>query len=130
MNTNNVISLPAAVDLTGKEHFCVKLNQGATPPFGVSLCASTEAARLIGTLHRAMPRQEDGVYAGDAVAVFRKAAGIHYAVIGASSAAVAAGDFLQLDAANPGKLIPGGTLAVAVDAFTAADGAIVNVMFL
>jgi hypothetical protein len=126
MNTNNVISLPAAADLTGKEHYCVKMTTT-----GVNLATSADGAILLGTLHRAMPRQEDGIYLGDAVAVFRRYAGVHYAVIGASSAAVAQGATLGLDAANPGKLVPGGTtVAIAADAFTAADGAIVNVIFV
>jgi hypothetical protein len=126
MNTNNVVSAPAAADLTGKEHYCVKMTST-----GVNIATSADAAILLGTLHRAMPGQEDGVYLGKAVAVFRRYAGIHYAVIGASSAAVAQGATLGLDAANPGKLVPGGTaVAVAWDAFTAADGAIVRVAFI
>lgn len=129
MNTNNVVSLPASADLTGKEHYVVKLQTG--PPAGVALATSADSAVVIGTLQRAMPKQEDGVYLGKAVAVFRRYTGIHFAVIGNSSAAVAAGASLGLDAANPGKLIPGGTaVAVTTDAFTAADGAIVNVMFI
>jgi hypothetical protein len=78
-----------------------------------------------------MPKQEDANYLGDAVAVFRRYAGVHYAVIGNSSAAVAQGATLGLDAANPGKLVPGGTtVAISVNAFTAADGAIVDVIFV
>jgi hypothetical protein len=126
MNTNNVVSAPGAADLSGKEHFVVKMTST-----GVNLATSADAAILLGTLHRAAPRQEDGVYIGKAVAVFRRYAGVHYAVIGNSSAAVAQGATLGLDAANPGKLVPGGTaVAVAWDAFTAADGAIVRVVFI
>lgn len=126
MNTNNVVSAPGAADLSGKEHFCVKMTST-----GVNIATSADAAILLGTLHRAAPCQEDGVYIGKAVAVFRRYAGIHYAVIGNSSAAVAQGATLGLDAANPGKLVPGGTaVAVAWDAFTAADGAIVRVAFI
>jgi hypothetical protein len=126
MNTNNVVSLPGALDLGGKEHFVVKLT--AT---GVDLATSADLALIIGTLMRAAPRQEDGVYVGKAVAVFRRYAGIHYAVIGASAAVVAPGDTLALDAANPGKLIKSGTTpcAIAVDAFTSVNGAIVRVIF-
>lgn len=127
MNTNNVISLPGAADLSGKEHFVVKMT--AT---GVDIAALADIAIIIGTLMRAAPRQEDGVYVGKAVAVFRKAAGMHYAVIGASVAAVSPGATLVVDTANPGKLVPGGTnpVAVAVDAFTAVNGAIVRVLFI
>lgn len=126
MNTNNIVSAPGARDLSGKEHFAVKMTST-----GIDLATSADAAILLGTLHRAAPRQEDGVYLGKAVAVFRRYAGVHYAVIGNSSAAVAQGATLGLDAANPGKLVPGGTaVAVAWDAFTAADGAIVRVAFI
>jgi hypothetical protein len=126
MNTNNVVSAPGAADLSGKEHFCVKMTTT-----GVNLATSADGAILLGTLMRAAPRQEDGVYLGKAVAVFRRYAGVHYAVIGNSSAAVAQGATLGLDAANPGKLVPGGTtVAISWDAFTAADGAIVRVVFV
>ena len=124
MNPNNVLSLPAASNLTGKEYRVVKLTST-----GVDLCDSAGVA--IGTLIRAQPFQEDGQYVGDAVAVQLCPASMHFAMIGNSSAAVAAGAALQLDTAlgNEGKLIPGGTLARAVDAFQAADGAIVHVIF-
>lgn len=126
MNTNNVVSAPGAADLSGKEHYCVKMTTT-----GVNLATSADGAILLGTLMRAAPRQEDGIYIGKAVAVFRRYAGVHYAAIGASSAAVAQGATLGLDAANPGKLVPGGTtVAIAWDAFTAADGAIVRVVFV
>ncbi len=126
MNTNNVVSAPGAADLSGKEHFVVKMTST-----GINLATSADAAVVVGTLMRAAPHQEDGIYLGKAVAVFRRYAGVHYAVIGNSSAAVAQGASLGLDAANPGKLIPGGTaVAVAWDAFTAADGAIIRVVFI
>ena len=126
MNTNNVVSAPAAGNLTGKEHHVVKMT--AT---GIDIATSADGAVIVGTLMRAQPYQEDGVYAGKSVAVFRRYAGVHYAVIGASSAAVAQGASLGLDAANPGKLVPGGTaVAVAWDAFTAASGVIVRVVFI
>jgi hypothetical protein len=125
MNTNNVVSLPGAVDLGGKEHYVVKLTAN-----GVDLAASTDIAIIIGTLMRAAPRQEDGVYLGKAVSVFRLHAGIHYAVMG-GAATVVAGDTLALDAANPGKLVKSATapVAVAVDPFTSVNGAIVRVIF-
>lgn len=126
MNTNNVVSAPAASNLTGKEFHCVKMT--AT---GIDIATSADGAILVGTLMRAQPYQEDGVYIGKSVAVFRRYAGVHYAAIGASSAAVAQGATLGLDAANPGKLIPGGTaVAVAWDAFTAVSGGIVRVVFI
>lgn len=125
MNTNNVVSAPGAANLTGKEFRLVKIGSA-----GIDLCDSSSVP--IGTLIRSMPVQEDGVYAGKAVAVQLCPGSIHFAMIGNSSAAVAAGANLQLDAAvgNEGKLIPGGTLAKAWDSFNAADGAIVRVVFL
>jgi hypothetical protein len=125
MNTNNVVSAPAAANLTGKEFRVVKLSSA-----GIDLCDS--AASPLGTLIRAQVYQEDGVYAGKAVAVQLAPGSVHFAMIGNSSAAIAAGAKLQLDTAvgNEGKLIPGGTLAVAWDSFNAADGAIVRVVFL
>lgn len=124
MNTNNVVSLPAATNLTGKEYRVVTMTSA-----GVDLCGSSATA--FGTLIRAQPYQEDGNYAGDAVAVQLCPASIHFAMIGNSSAAIAAGAAMQLDSAvgNEGKLIPGGTLARTVDSFNAADGAIVRVIF-
>jgi hypothetical protein len=129
MDTNNVVSLPGSADLSGKEHFCVKMVAG--PPSGVAIATSADAAVLLGTLHRSAPHQEDGNYVGKAVAVFRRYAGVHFAVIGNSSASVTPGTTLGLDPANPGMLIPGGTaVAVALDAFTAATGNIVRVAFI
>lgn len=126
MNTNNVVSAPGARDLSGKEHSVVKMTST-----GIDIATSADAAVIVGTLQRAAPHQEDGNYLGKAVAVFRRYAGVHYAIIGASSAAVAQGATLGLDAANPGQLVPGGTpVAVAWDAFTAASGAIVRVVFI
>jgi len=126
MNTNNVVSAPAAANLTGKEYSVVKMT--AT---GIDLAASTDIAVIIGTLLRAQVYQEDGVYVGKSVAVFRLHAGVHYVVIGASTAAVAAGATLALDAANPGRLVPSATAPVAIawDSFTAYNGAIVRAVF-
>lgn len=127
MDTNNVVSLKEASDLSGKEYRCVKLTST-----GVDIATSSDGAILLGTLLRAAPHQEDGVYAGKACAVFRRYSGVHFAMIGNSSAAVAAGATLALDAANPGMLVPSGSnvVAVACDAFTAASGAIVRVIFV
>jgi len=123
MNTNNVLSLPAATNLTGKEFRLVKLTSA-----GVDLAGSATA---IGTLIRAQVVQEDGAYAGKAVAVQLCPGSMHFAMIGNSSAAVAAGAPLTYDAAvgNEGKLVPGGSLCFAVESFNAADGAIVRVIF-
>jgi hypothetical protein len=128
MNTNNVVSAPAAANLTGKEHLVVKMT--AT---GIDIATSADGAILVGTLMRAQPYQEDGVYAGKSVAVFRLHAGVHYVVMGASTAAVAQGAWLYLDPANPGKFIPTGTppgIAIAWDAFTSANGAVVRAVFI
>lgn len=127
MNLNNVISLKAAVDLTGQEYKVIKLTST-----GADIATSADGAKVIGTMIRAMPKQEDGVYLGKAISVFRRYAGVHYGMIGASSAAVAVGATLALDAANAGMLVPSGSnvVAVAVDAFTAASGAVVRVIFV
>lgn len=126
MNTNNVVSAPGAADLTGKEYRVVKMTST-----GINLCAS---GNIAGTLLRAQPHQEDGVYAGKAVAVHLAYASINNAMIGFSSAAVAAGAGLILDTAsgNDGKLVPSESspVAIAWEAFTAADGAIVRVQFI
>jgi hypothetical protein len=129
MNTdNNVVSGDAAGNLTGKEYRVVTLTSGG---IDLAVAAST---KILGTLLRAMPVQEDGTYAGKAVAVQRKHAGIHHATIGNSSAVVAKGAGLILDpsASNPGKLVPSESspIAAAWEAFTASDGAIVRVVFL
>lgn len=125
MNPNNIVSLPAASNLTGQEYKVVTITSG-----GCDLC--TAAGNPIGTLIRAMPFQEDGTYAGKAVTVQLKEGSIHFAMIGNSSAAITPGTLFQLDPAtgNQGKLIPGGNLAICNDAFQAADGAIVRVIFL
>lgn len=127
MNINSVISLKAASDLTGQEHKVIKLTST-----GAAIATSSDGAIMIGTMIRAMPKQEDGVYLGKAISVHRRYNGEHYAMIGASSAAVAAGATLALDAANAGMLVPSGSnvVAVSVDAFTAASGAVVRVIFV
>lgn len=126
MDINSVVSLKAAGDLTGQEYKCIKLTST-----GATIATSADAAILVGTMIRAMPHQEDGNYVGKAIAVHRRYSGVHFAMIGNSSAAVAAGATLGLDAANPGMLVPGGTtVAVSVDAFTAASGVIVRVIFV
>lgn len=126
MNTNNVVSQVAAGDLTGKEHYTVKLTST-----GIDIAASTD--RIIGTLMRAMPKQEDGVYAGKAVDVYLCRGGhVAYATLGATSAAIALGATLAFDSANPGKLVPSGSnvVALAWQALTGADGVKINVLFL
>ncbi len=126
MNTSNVVSAPAAANLSGKEYRVVK--QTST---GINLCAS---GNIVGTLLRASPVQEDAVYVGKAVAVQLAHGSIHFACIGFSSAAVAVGAGLILDTGtgNEGKLIPSESnpVAIAWEAFTGADGAIVRVLFL
>ncbi len=127
MNTNNVVSAPAAGDLTGKEYRVLTLTSD-----GVDLAGSGD--NIIGTLLRAMPHQEDGAYAGKAVGIQLKPGSVHFATIGADSSAVAAGAGLILDTAsgNEGKLIPSESnpVAIAWDAFTASDSAVVRVLFL
>lgn len=123
MDQYNIVSLKAASNLTGQEFKLVTITSG-----GCDLCPSS--GQPIGTLIRAMPFQEDGNYVGKAVAVQLKEGSVHFAMIGNSSAVVPSGSLLQQDPANVGKLIPGGNLAITIDAFTAADGVITRVIFL
>jgi hypothetical protein len=125
MNTNNVVSADAAANLTGKEYRVVKLTST-----GVDLCGS--GATPIGTLIRAMPYQEGGVYVGKSVAVQLCNASLHFATLGNTSAAIAKGATLILDTAtgNEGKLIPGSpAIALAWEAVTGADNAVIRVIF-
>lgn len=129
MNTNNVVSAVVSTDLTGKEYYCVKVTST-----GLALAGGSDYATFIGTMIRATPHQESGVYAGLPAAVQLKSGSIHFAVIGFSSATVARGATLILDTApeNAGKLVPGSSNAVAIawDGFTAQDGMQVQVYFL
>lgn len=127
MDTNNVVTLQASGDLTGQEYKCVKIIST-----GVAIATSADNLIFVGTMIRAMPHQEDGNYVGKGVAVhYRYGGGVHFVMIGASSAAIPAGTGLGLDPANPGMLINAGTVvAIAVDSFTAASGAIVRAMFI
>lgn len=128
MNTNNVVSAPGAANLAGKEARVVKMTST-----GINLTTAT-ADKIVGTLLRAAPTQESGVYAGKAVGVQLARGSVHYATIGNSSAAVGQGDTLALDIDpdNPGKLVPSGSnvIAIAWHAFTASDGLIVEVVFV
>jgi hypothetical protein len=125
MNVNNVVSAVGAADLTGKEYYQVKLTTT-----GIDIAASGDTP--IGTLARGQTKREDGVYAGVAVAVQLKAASIHFAVLGATSAAIARGAGLILDSANAGKLVPSESspIARAWDAITGADSAVVQIIYL
>ncbi len=125
MNTSNVVSADGAVDLTGKEYHCVKLTTT-----GIDLASSGDVP--IGTLLRGQVHREDGVYLGQPVAVQLKRASINYAVIGASTAAIAKGDGLILDSANPGRLVPSESspIARAWEALTGANGGVIRVIFL
>lgn len=130
MNTNNVVSQVAAADLSGKEHYAVKLTST-----GINIAAPGD--RVIGTLMRASPHQEAGTAAqvGKAVDVFLCRGGhVAYAVLGNTSAAIALGATLAFDtdATNPGKLIPSGSnvVALAWQALTGADGVLINALFL
>lgn len=127
MNINNVVSLDAAGNLTGKEYHLVKMTST-----GVDLSTSVDTVGVLGTLLRAMPIQEDGVYLGKSVAVQLAPASIHYAILGATTASIAKGAGLILDVANPGRLIPSETSPVArsVQTVTGIIGAVIQVYFL
>lgn len=127
MNTNNVVSQVQAADLAGKEHQLVKLTST-----GIDIAASGD--RAIGTLMRAGVKQEAGFVANKtACDVFLCKGGyIAYAVLGATSAAIALGAGLIADAANPGRLVPSESdpIAVAWQAATGAHGTVIRALFL
>jgi hypothetical protein len=127
MNTNNVVSQVVAADLSGKEHLLVKLTST-----GINIAASTD--RNIGTLMRGNVKPQEGVSAvGLACDVYLAKGGyVAYAVLGATTAAIAMGAGLIADSANPGKLIPSESspIALAWQAITGADGSVMRVLFL
>lgn len=126
MNTNNVVSQVQAADMAGKEHQLVKLTST-----GINIAASTD--RNIGTLMRAGTKQESGSAVGIACDVFLTKGGyVAYAVLGATSAAIAMGAGLIPDSANPGRLVPSETnpIALAWQAMTGAHGSIMRVLFI
>ena len=93
MNYNNVVSFPAAVDLSGKEHVSVKLTS-----IGVDIAGASEV--VIGTLIR-------GAAIGKAVDVFlSKGNGFRFVQVG-STDAIAVGDALKQTAVGTfSKKIP------------------------
>lgn len=128
MNTNNVVSAPVAADLSGgKEDLLVKMTST-----GINIAASTD--RIIGTLRRGNVKPLDGASAvGLACDVYLvKSSFISYAVLGATSAAIALGAGLIADSANPGMLVPSesNSIAIAWQAITGSTGAKLRVLFL
>jgi hypothetical protein len=103
MNFNNVVSLPAAVNLGGLENTAVKLT--AT---GVDIAGATD--RVIGTVIR-------GAAAGGTADVFLKANGFHYVRVG-NATAIAIGD--ELEQAASGSFVKKTTGAAAALAIEAA----------
>lgn len=102
MNFNNVVSLPAAVNLAGAEHTAVKLTAS-----GVEIAAAAD--RVIGTVIR-------GAAAGSAVDVFLKAEGLRFVRVG-NGTAIAVGDELEQAAGGTyQKKTTGATAALAVEA--------------
>lgn len=128
MNTNNVVSHKAAADLTGKENYTIKLTST-----GINLAASSD--RVIGTLRRAQKAaQTGGTNVGEACDIYLCRGGfISNAILGFTSAAIALGDPLAFDSANPGKLVPSGSnvIAIAWEALSATgDGYQIQALFL
>lgn len=128
MNTNNVVSAPVAADLSsGKEHLLVKMTST-----GIDIAASTD--RAIGTLHRGNVKALDGGSAvGLACDVFlTQSHWVGYAVLGATTAAIALGATLAADSANAGKLVPSGSnvIAIAWQALTGASGTVMRVLWV
>lgn len=102
MNFNNVVSLPAAVNLGGLEHTAVKLTAS-----GVDIAGAAD--RVIGTVVR-------GAAAGSAVDVFLKAEGLRYVRVG-NATAIAIGDELEQAASGTYvKKTTGTAAALAVEA--------------
>ena len=89
MNSHNVISLPVAVDLTGKEHSSVKLTST-----GINLAGPGD--RVIGTMLRAEVKRDDNLSpVGMAADVALSGGiGVHFIRIG-NNAAIAFGDSLE-----------------------------------
>jgi hypothetical protein len=107
MNYNNVVSLPAAVNLGGQEHTAVKLT--AT---GVDIAGAAD--RVIGTVIR-------GAAAGSAVDVFLKSEGFRFVRIG-NATAIAVGD--ELEQAANGQFVKkttGTAAALAIEAAPASS---------
>lgn len=128
MNTNNVISAEAAGDLTGQEYKVVKFTST-----GIDLATDGDDLTVVaGTLLRAQPVQEDGVYAGKAVAVQLKAGSKHYAMLGATTDPIAVGDALEIDSGNAGQLVPAnsGGIALSLMNVTGVIGAVIEVVFV
>lgn len=126
MNTNNVVSQVQAADMAGKEHQLVKLTST-----GIDIAASTD--RNIGTLMRAGVKQETGTAVGKPCDIYLARGGyVAYAVLGATSAAIAMGAGLIADSANPGRLVPSESspIALAWQAITGAHGSVMRVLFI
>lgn len=130
MNTNNVVSHKVAADLSGaKEHLRVKLTST-----GINIAASGD--RAIGSLARGNVKPINGGSAVGLACDIYLASGknVDYAVLGNTSAAIAlgAGLIADTDADNPGKLIPSesSSIAIAWQAVTGADGAVIQVLYL
>ena len=102
MNFNNVVSLTAAVDLSGKEHTAVKLTAS-----GVNIAGAAD--RVIGTVIR-------GAAAGSAVDVFLNSEGTRFVRIG-NATAIAIGDELEQAASGTFvKKTTGTPAAIAIEA--------------
>lgn len=106
MNYNNVISLPAAVNLGGLEHTSVKLTAS-----GVDIAGATD--RVIGTVVR-------GAAIGSAADVFLKYEGLRFVRVG-NATAIALGD--ELEQAAAGTFVKKTTGTVAALALEAAPAA-------
>jgi hypothetical protein len=102
MNFNNVVSLPAAADLRGKEHTAVRLT--AT---GVNIAGASD--RVIGTVIR-------GANTGDAADVFLKAEGLRYVRVGNATAIAIADELEQAANGEYVKKTTGATAALALEA--------------
>lgn len=97
MNFNTVVSLPAAVDLTGKEHVSLKLTST-----GVDIAGASDT--VIGTLLR-------GAAIGRAVDVFlTKGNGLRYVQVG-NATAIPVGGLLEQAASGTYVLKTTGTVA-------------------
>lgn len=107
MNYNNVISLPAAVNLGGLEHTAVKLTAA-----GIDIAAASD--RVIGTVVR-------GAAAGAAADVFLKHEGARYVRIGNASAILPGDELEQAASGTYVKKTTGAAAALALEAAPAGS---------
>lgn len=127
MNDNIVVSKNVAADLSGKEGYLVKLTST-----GLALAGASD--RHIGVLRRGNDVPQVGQSAVGLSAAVALVNGYHvdFAQIGATTAAIAIGDELQIGT-SAGTLVPktsGTAVALAWDSASSASGGQIRVLFI